>query len=252
MIRKSVFMVAYKEEKEIKYLVMKRILHWEGWEFPKGGIEDNESRNATIKRELKEEAGLKPERIIDMKIRGKWDYEKEIEDRPEVTGQSYELFAVEVFDDEVNLDKEEHSGYKWMEFNDAYNLLTWENQKSCLIEVNKFLIEEKLRKEFKGYRVYVSSSGAGIIGGKDEEQNEELMKKFIGKNFIIAHTKKPGSPFCINVAGKSEEKEMALFCAKFSRDWKQNNGDVEVHIFSGKNVYKTKEMKTGTFGVKKV
>ena len=41
--RKSVFIVVYrKTEKGILYLILKRKLHWVGWEFPKGGIEPEE------------------------------------------------------------------------------------------------------------------------------------------------------------------------------------------------------------------
>ena len=82
-----------------------------------------------------------------------------------------------------------------------------------------------------------------------------IVKKFIGKNNIIMHTAKPGSPFCI-ILGKPKKgdlKETAIFCARYSQAWKKpkTKKDVEVHIFKGKDVYKRKEMKIGTFGVKK-
>jgi len=108
--------------------------------------------------------------------------------------------------------------------------------------------------KMQNFRKFVTSNGSEIIGGKNAEQNENLMKKFIGKNKIAMHTAKPGSPFCVALKklSRKEEREMAIFCAKYSRDWKKNKKNVEVHIFSGKNVYKNKDMKTGTFGVKKI
>ena len=59
--RNAVFIVTYRREKsKIFYLLLKRKLHWEGWEFPKGAIEGKEPVFLTIKRELKEETGQEP------------------------------------------------------------------------------------------------------------------------------------------------------------------------------------------------
>ena len=56
--RKGVFIVTYrKTSKGIRYLILKRKLHWVGWEFPKGGVESKENIRKTIKREIKEETG---------------------------------------------------------------------------------------------------------------------------------------------------------------------------------------------------
>ena len=42
-----------------KFLLLHRLLNWVGWEFPKGAIEEKESLQETVKRELFEETGLK-------------------------------------------------------------------------------------------------------------------------------------------------------------------------------------------------
>ena len=56
--RQAVFIVTYAEKnKERKYLVLKRKMHWRGWEFPKGGINFPESRKSAVKREIFEETG---------------------------------------------------------------------------------------------------------------------------------------------------------------------------------------------------
>ena len=92
-----------------------------------------------------------------------------------------------------------------------------------------------------------------MLGGKNAEQNEKVVEQ-AGKDEILLHTKAAGSPF-VNIKGKASKKdikEAALFCAKFSRDWKKNHKDVEVHYFFGKDAFKEKGMKTGTFGVRKV
>ncbi len=103
------------------------------------------------------------------------------------------------------------------------------------------------------FREFYTSSGKGVLGGKSAEQNEELMKDFIGKDNLILHTEKPGSPFCVIQdlnPSKNDLKETAIFCASKSHDWRDNKQDVRVHIFSGKVVYKNKSMPKGTFGVK--
>ncbi|MFW6233463.1 MAG: NUDIX domain-containing protein, partial [Nanoarchaeota archaeon] len=59
--RKGIFIVVYTiYNNEIFYLLLKRKLHWKGWEFPKAGVKEKESLIECAKRELKEETGLKP------------------------------------------------------------------------------------------------------------------------------------------------------------------------------------------------
>lgn len=102
------------------------------------------------------------------------------------------------------------------------------------------------------FRKYCTTSGKTIFAGKNAEQNELVVAQS-GSEEIVLHTKAPGSPFC-NIKEKATQKdikETAVFCAAFSRDWKQNKSDVEVHVFKGKDIFKESDMKTGTFGVKK-
>ncbi len=107
------------------------------------------------------------------------------------------------------------------------------------------------------FREFKTSSKKIVLGGKSAENNEELIKQVQGEE-IVLHTAKPGSPF-VNIKSekenkkstKKEIKESAIFCAKYSQDWKKNHGDVKVHIFRGKDIFKNKDMKPGTFGVKK-
>jgi predicted ribosome quality control (RQC) complex YloA/Tae2 family protein len=110
-------------------------------------------------------------------------------------------------------------------------------------------MEKKLK-----FREMVTCRGSNVLIGKSALQNEELVKEFIGKENIILHTEKPGSPFCVieNLKPlKKEIKETAIVCARYSQDYRDNKSDVEVHVFFGKDVYKRKGMKLGTFGVKK-
>ncbi len=138
--RKAVFIVTYlKDKNEILYLMFKRKLHWKGWEFPKGGLEPNETINQAVKREIKEETGQSPTNIKDHKISGKYKYKKQFADRKNMIGQTYKLFSVELKNKKIKLDKLEHSDYKLVPYKKALKLSTYPNQRKCLRIVNKFL-----------------------------------------------------------------------------------------------------------------
>lgn len=105
------------------------------------------------------------------------------------------------------------------------------------------------------FREFFTSSGKLVIAGKDAESNESLMKENIGKSVIVLHTKEPGSPFSI-IEGKINKKdieETAVFTAKYSQAWKKAKvkKDIIVDCFLGKDAFKEKGMKLGTFGVLK-
>jgi len=138
--RPAIFALVYvKRDGKGKYLLLKRKLHWNGWEFPKGGIEFFEIKRIAVRREVKEETGLDAVKIKKFNVKGKYTYHKKLADRPNFIGQSYSLFAIEVKEGKVKIDKKEHSTYKWVNYNEAAKKLTWENQKKCLKIVNDWL-----------------------------------------------------------------------------------------------------------------
>ncbi len=125
------------------YLILHRVLNWEGWEFPKGGIEEGESEKEALLREVMEETGLKRLKIIKkiniIKYKGdngvQYVYHQYL-----VRGNSEE---------QVTLQKEpvvEHDGYKWANFDEAYELLTWPNDKETLEKADK-LVKELIENE---------------------------------------------------------------------------------------------------------
>lgn len=145
--RQSVFIVVYKiENKKIRYLVQKRKLNWNGYEFPKGGVEKGENDIDTVKREIFEETGLLIKNIKNHHRNGKWEYEKEIKDRPGILGQKWRLYSVEAINSEVVLDKNEHSSFEWAAYSDALKKLTYDNQKECLRIVNSWVLKQIGRK----------------------------------------------------------------------------------------------------------
>jgi len=141
--RQIVFMVTYAEVgNEVKYLILKRRYHWRGWEFPKGGINQSESKKDAVKREVFEETGKKHLKIKKFNFYGKYEYKKKFPDRKDFIGQAYSLYAVKIKYGKAKLDEVEHSDYKWLSFNDAINKVTFENQKKALGVVNKWLKEK--------------------------------------------------------------------------------------------------------------
>lgn len=138
--RKSVFIVSYRfENNKLKYLILKRHLHWNGWEFPKGGIEGKESAIQIVKREIKEETGQITQNIKSYPLSGKYKYKKILQDRPGIIGQSFKLFSAELKKEKVKVDKQEHLNYNWVTFSQAIKRLTYSNQRRCLRIVNREL-----------------------------------------------------------------------------------------------------------------
>ena len=102
------------------------------------------------------------------------------------------------------------------------------------------------------FREYTTSCGSLIYAGKDAKNNEELITQ-VNPDEEVFHTAEVGSPF-VNIKEKPKKnsiKEAAIFCAAYSKDWKKNKDNVVVHRFKGKDVYKEKNMKLGTFRVKR-
>lgn len=107
-------------------------------------------------------------------------------------------------------------------------------------------------KDYGNFRWFFTSEGKLVIGGKNEEQNEIVMKKFLKPEYLVAHTSKPGSPFMIiqtENPSKQDIKETAIICACFSKQWKSGNKKIEIDVFKGSQIFKKIGMKTGTFSV---
>lgn len=113
-----------------------------------------------------------------------------------------------------------------------------------------------METNYKKYRWFFTKSGKLVYGGKSAEQNEEIIQEIMTKtdNFIVMHTRIPGSPFAIidaplkNVSEQDLE-EVAIWTACFSRAWRSGLKKTTVDIFTKKQIVKKQGMKTGTFGV---
>jgi predicted ribosome quality control (RQC) complex YloA/Tae2 family protein len=111
-------------------------------------------------------------------------------------------------------------------------------------------IEKKPNSQYNKFRIFEYNKKI-ILAGKSAGNNEEIVKQ-VSEDEEVFHTALPGSPF-VNIKGKADEKtikQAAIFCASKSQAWRDNHSDILVHQFKGKDIYKKKGMKLGTFGVK--
>ena len=141
--RKAIFVVVYaKTKRGIEYLILKRKHHWKGWEFPKGGLNLNETKNHAVRREAREETGLIARRIKQFHYSGRYRYKKKFADRTGIMGQTFSLYAAEVRKGKVKIDKKEHAGFEWLSFEKAVKRVRFPNQKKSLGIVNEWLKEK--------------------------------------------------------------------------------------------------------------
>ena len=102
------------------------------------------------------------------------------------------------------------------------------------------------------FREYVTVSGLRVFGGRDAESNDKLVWNAKSKDTLL-HTSAPGSPF-VNVgagASKKDLKEAAVFCARYSQDWRDGKKDVVVNKFFRRDMKKGIFMKAGSWKVSK-
>ena len=117
----------------------------------------------------------------------------------------------------------------------------------------KSLKVKNTAKDYRNYRWFYTKEGKLVVGGKSEDQNELVLRNFLKPNYVVMHTSKPGSGFMIiqsDNPSKEDLNETAIFCGAFSKQWKLGKKQIDVDIFKGNQVFKTKLMKTGTFGVR--
>ena len=129
-----------RADKKIEYL----LLHYQAghWDFSKGNIEKGEKPEETVKREIKEETGIGGIELIP-------GFKETIKYFYKLKGQN--IFKIVIFYLAQARTKEikiswEHTGFKWLPYEEAIVQLTFKNAKEILKKANKFLIEHVATK----------------------------------------------------------------------------------------------------------
>ncbi len=143
---KSAGAVIFIKNKGIKYL----LLHYpfgsrtrrNYWDFSKGHIEKNEKELNTAKREIKEETGLKNIKIVG----GFKETIKYFFKNKETIQKTVVFYLAEAERKEIILSSE-HIGYKWLSFQKAVDLLSFENSKRILKKADKFMKENCFQEQ---------------------------------------------------------------------------------------------------------
>lgn len=124
-----------KNGNRIEYLLLKRVPERNGfWQPVTGGMEEGETREETLRREVIEETGVKNILAVIGSL-----YYFEFSD-PNLN-QEY-VYGVEVSSsEEIVLDRKEHNEYRWCSFQEALQLLNWKENKEALKRLNKILTQ---------------------------------------------------------------------------------------------------------------
>lgn len=133
---KGVAIVAHKKpSRENRYLILNRMKNWEGWELPKGHLEEEDYLH-TVKLELGEEAGIDEEQIEsieDLDHTVEWSFE---DDDGEKVKREYKAFLVEVDPDAIaDVDQNPHDEHEkgfFLSKEDCKGLLTYDEHKEVL------------------------------------------------------------------------------------------------------------------------
>ncbi|MEK7542285.1 MAG: bis(5'-nucleosyl)-tetraphosphatase [Patescibacteria group bacterium] len=110
----------------------------EYWDLPKGHIEKGEEEQDTVRREIKEETGLKDIELFD-------GFREEIRYWFQFGGQKISktvVFYLAKTRQENVVISSEHLGFQWLEFAEAQQKLTYKNAKQILKKAHHLLSQE--------------------------------------------------------------------------------------------------------------
>lgn len=109
------------------------------------------------------------------------------------------------------------------------------------------LPQKRVKKELKWFeklRWFLSSDGLLVIGGRDANTNEMVVKKYMDNNDLYLHSDIHGAPSVVIKKGEgkiseSTIKEAAVFAASFSSAWPKGLGSLDVYSVDPEQVSKT-------------
>ncbi len=137
-----------KVNNSYEFLLLKRIPEKGGfWQAITGGLEDGESIERAIMREIKEESQITEIKRLIKKV-DFHQFESQTHKEPKGIWLSEFVFGAEVDKNtEVNISNniyKEHTEFKWCTFEEALELLKWDSNKESLEKLNNILINKTL------------------------------------------------------------------------------------------------------------
>ena len=129
---KSCGAVIYRGDKEnLEFLIISH--NSDGhWGFPKGHVEEGENEEETALREINEETGLTVSLTSGFRVSIEYAIKQE-------TMKEVVFFLAKVQDETVNIQVEELQDYKWANFEDAKEIVTYESSKRVLEQAYEFI-----------------------------------------------------------------------------------------------------------------
>ena len=145
---KQVLVFLYRKNKnnEYEYCIFYR-KKLQVWQAISGGVEDDETLIETVKREVFEETGIEANDIFELSsvssipvvnITGKFSWGNDLY---VVTEHSFGVFAE---NNDIKLSSE-HKQYEWFPFDEAYEKLEFDSNKTALWELNQRLLNSDLK-----------------------------------------------------------------------------------------------------------
>ncbi len=118
-------------------------------------------------------------------------------------------------------------------------------EKSAILDAGARI--KPLLKKVEWYTSYhwiITSNGFLAIGGKDAQQNEKIVRKYLNENDIFIHAEVHGAPaFVLKCRGiKPSERdiyEVSVLAASYSKGWKAGVGALDVFWVWGEQVSKS-------------
>lgn len=130
---------------------------------------------------------------------------------------------------------------------------------------DKIVLKEKKdrkKKWFEKFRWFYTTDNLLVIGGRDAQSNEQIVKNRMKKNDVYFHAEVFGAPHCIIIAPEelksrdflppeSSMKEAATFAVTFSKAWEEARPIADAYSVKPEQVSKSaksgESMGTGAF-----
>ena len=129
-------------------------------------------------------------------------------------------------------------------------------KKSKHPEQESQIFKKRKKSWFEKFHWFHSSDGFLVIGGRDAQSNEAIVKKHMDKNDLYFHADIQGAPHCVvkaegKIVPEKTKKEAAQFAAAFSKAWPAGISTVDVYSVKPEQVSKKapsgESMGTGAF-----